>query len=298
MAKKEKYPTYKRSSKRKELYNYYIEKYKRLFINKFIIEGIENDNALRYFLQELFVKGKIWISNIKYTDEVYFTPFAPVEYDPYFYPLKVTLTPKLWASYIPQGIQEVNVDGVIGYITEDTSSPLNNIKVLIDKIVDVEMVLDNQLILHKLAWFVFVNPEDKDRMKQVIQDLLSDDVALFGGVEDYQSLKPFNSNINYIIDKLREYLKDIENEILTILGINNIPHEKKEHLIVDEVNSNNAIVEEQADKYLQALKDTFNRVYDVLGINLSVRLKSSCNCLESTNNEEIEDEEVEDDENV
>ena len=291
MGKKEKVPTYRRGSKRKDFKNFYIEKYKRIFINKFIIKGIENDNALRYFMEQLFLRGKIWISTIKYTDEVFFTPFAPVEYDPYFYPLKVTLTPKLWASYIPKGIQVVNQDGVIGYITEDASSPYENIKVLIDKIVDVEMVLDNQLILHKLAWFVFVNPEDKDRMLDVLQSVLSDDVALFGGVEDYNAVKPFNANVNYIIDKLREYLKDLENEILTILGVNNIPHEKKEHLIVDEVNANNETVQENADNYLQALKDTFNRVYDYLGVTLTVELKGGCKELEKPSNEEMEDEE-------
>ena len=291
MGKKEKIPTYKRGIKRKDFKEFYTEKYKRTFINQFKIKGIENDNALRYFMEELFFKGKVWISTIKFTDEVFFTPFAPVEYDPYFYPLKVTLTPKLWANYIPKGIQVVNQDGVIGYITEDASSPYENIKVLIDKIVDVEMVLDNQLILHKLAWFVFVNPEDKDRMKDVITSILSDDVALFGGVEDFNALKPFNSNINYIIDKLREYLKDLENEILTILGVDNIPHEKKEHLIVDEVNANNESIEEQADNYLQALKDTFNRCKEYLGINLSVELKSGCNCLKQDDNQMMEDDE-------
>lgn len=270
---KKKFYTYKRAGKRKELYDFYTAKYKRVFINKFEISGVENDNALRYFFNEIYFTGKIWISNIKHTEEVFFSPFAPVKFDPYYYPLEVNLTPKLWANYIPRNIQKVNEDGVICYITQDASSPFQNIEPIIDKIVDAEMVLDNQLILHKLAWFCFVNPEDKDRMKEVITNLLSDDVALFGAVEDYQALKPFNANISYIVDKLRDYIKDLEAEILTILGVNNTPHEKKEHLIVDEVASNNQLIEENADNYLQALKESFDRLYDTLGIRLTVKLK-------------------------
>lgn len=292
MAKVKNY-TYKRAGKRKELREHYFNKYKQLFFNKFTFKGIENDNALRYMLEQLFVKGSVWISKIRHTEEVYFTDYAMAEYDAYLMPYRVNVIPKVWTSYIPKELQTVNKDGVIIYTTVDRSSPLENIRVLIDKIVDAEMVLDNQLILHKLAWFVFVNPDDKLRMQNVITNLLSDDVAIFGDIEDINSLKTFNSNINYIIDKLKIYINELNNEILTYLGINNVEQEKKEHLITAEVNANNEVIESNNDNFIDSLKDSFSRVFDYLGINISVELKGArMNVYEAQGEEENDDEDI------
>ena len=56
-----------------------------------------------------------------------------------------------------------------------------------------------------------------------------------------------------------------------MLGVNNVGiGEKKEHLIVDEVNANNEDIEQQSYSFTSEIEDGFKRVGKVLGYNVPV----------------------------
>ena len=63
----------------------------------------------------------------------------------------------------------------------------------------------------------------------------------------------------------------VENDILTMLGVNNVGiGEKKEHLIVDEVNANNEDIEQQSISFKSELEDAFDRIYSVFGVRIHI----------------------------
>lgn len=76
------------------------------------------------------------------------------------------------------------------------------------------------------------------------------------------------------MDKLEEYEKAQENKILTYLGINNVDNEKKEHLIVDEVNANNQFIQANGDNFVDNIQEFFDRMNDTFGFELSIELKN------------------------
>ena len=82
-----------------------------------------------------------------------------------------------------------------------------------------------------------------------------------------------------MIDKISDYKKEILNEALTFLGINNVSIEKKERLVTDEANSNNEVInmnlQSRLAPRLRACKQ-FNDLFGLTGTDkeISVRVRS------------------------
>ena len=92
-------------------------------------------------------------------------------------------------------------------------------------------------------------------------------------------IKAINTQAPFIADKIINYKKEIWNEALTFLGINNIMVDKKERLITDEANSNNELINLNLQSYLAPRQEAcrqFNEKFGFTGTNkeISVRVRS------------------------
>lgn len=92
-------------------------------------------------------------------------------------------------------------------------------------------------------------------------------------------IKSINTQAPFIADKIIDYKKEIWNEALTFLGINNIMVDKKERLITDEANSNNELINLNLQSYLAPRQEAcrqFNEKFGFTGTNkeISVRVRS------------------------
>lgn len=96
---------------------------------------------------------------------------------------------------------------------------------------------------------------------------------------DESKLKALNTEAPFVADKIMEYKKEIWNEALTFLGINNIALEKKERLISDEASSNNELINLNLQSYLAPRQEAcrlFNEKFGLTGTDkeISVRVRS------------------------
>ena len=75
---------------------------------------------------------------------------------------------------------------------------------------------------------------------------------IFGDKENLQAneIRAIKTDAPFIADKIIDYKKEIWNEALTFLGVNNIMVDKKERLITDEANSNNELINLNLQSYL------------------------------------------------
>ena len=92
-------------------------------------------------------------------------------------------------------------------------------------------------------------------------------------------IKAINTQAPFIADKIIDYKKEIWNEALTFLGINNIMIDKKERLITDEANSNNELINLNLQSYLAPREEAcrqFNEKFGFTGTDkeISVRVRS------------------------
>lgn len=92
-------------------------------------------------------------------------------------------------------------------------------------------------------------------------------------------LKAISTQAPYIVDKVSEYKKEIWNEALTYLGINNIARDKKERLTENESNENNELINLNLQSMLAPRLEAcrkFNEKYGLTGTDkeISVRVRS------------------------
>ena len=76
------------------------------------------------------------------------------------------------------------------------------------------------------------------------------------------------------MDKLKTYLVSLENELLTVLGIDNSGAQAKQaQLTVDEVNASNDIINDYGLAIEDEIKAWLERANAVLGRNISIEAK-------------------------
>lgn len=89
-------------------------------------------------------------------------------------------------------------------------------------------------------------------------------------------IKSVNTEAPFIADKVMDYKKEIWNECLTFLGINNIMLDKKERLVADEANSNNEVINLNLQAALiprQEAAKEFNELFGLTGTDKEIRVK-------------------------
>ena len=77
-------------------------------------------------------------------------------------------------------------------------------------------------------------------------------------------------SVPYVADRLLEDKKKIENELLTLFGLNNVV-DKKERLIVDEANANNDYINRNVDLLYKNRKIACDKINEKFNLNISVK---------------------------
>lgn len=85
--------------------------------------------------------------------------------------------------------------------------------------------------------------------------------------------EPFTQNVgqNFIADRILDVKETIKDQFLTDLGIRNANTDKRERLVVDEVNANNTETAIVPDMWLSMLRDECKRVREHFRISIDVR---------------------------
>lgn len=89
-----------------------------------------------------------------------------------------------------------------------------------------------------------------------------------------ETLRSIKTDAPFVADKIMQYKKEIWNEALTYLGINNIMVDKKERLITDEANSNNELINMNLQSRLAPRKNACKQFNELFGMNIDVRVRS------------------------
>lgn len=139
---------------------------------------------------------------------------------------------------------------------------------------------DTNISVNKLPFIVAVDDNQRLTMENLILQISENKPAVFGTKELASTIKDdirvLPTNPPFIADKINDYKKEIWNEALTYLGINNL-NEKKERLITDETNTNNELINLNLQSYLTPRKEAckqFNQLFGLEGdkaIDVKVR---------------------------
>ena len=266
----------------------------------FVLAGTQEDPSLKQLLSNSS-KSTMELGNYSPNGLLIFVPYAVNQYNIEDEPSVVNYVNVRGATFIPKGIYKVNKDCVIGWAHKSHAPIRNLVLYYIDRIVDVENTINMNLFVHKLPRLVVCSPEDRSRVEDLMEAIERGEKKLFLDAQDVQAIKNVldaGGNTSFIIDKLYQYKQNLENELLSFLGINNLAIEKKERLITDEANSNNQLINDSSDCFLDCLKDFCEEVSNILNYPLSVEANSSPASNEVEMEEDPEEEEAEENDNA
>lgn len=282
--------------------NHYINKFFNIWMNKFKFEGL-NYQQIDYIMRKFWSEGTIACTrpvgipnnlgiDMK-EDSIIFTPWVMNGlYNIYDFPTEARCINTRAVNFVNPNPLEIDSGIVIGYIQRNKKGVYSSIETKVNELVDIEMILRISLKSSKMPWLFTTTPENKTAVEKLAKDFESDDPTLFTTLEEAEKGKGFSSGSPYISDKLEQMRQKVEDDIMTFLGKKNVGiAEKKEHLIVGEVEANNQIIEEADDEFLDLIQEFFGRVKDVFGYDVSVSLNHDD---KSWYNENEEKEEVED----
>ena len=205
-------------------------------------------------------------------DKIIFTPWTFANrYNIYDFPTHIRLINTRAVNFISNEELELDVDAVIIFAQKNHKSVFSSIEAKIDEIVDLEMKKRTALKSQSQPWLFVFDPEDYNQVKVLQQQIEDDEPYCFVPVKEVDKAKALSSGAPYIVDKIQTQIDGRVDEVLTMLGVNNLGvDEKKEHLVVDEINANNEDIEQQSHSFTSEIEDGFDRVNKVLGYKVNV----------------------------
>lgn len=140
-------------------------------------------------------------------------------------------------------------------------------------------------ILNSKLSYVFgaTNKAQAESMKKMYDQIASGEPASFIDKSLFDedgkltvTMLTQNVGQNFIADRLLDALGTIRNMFLTDIGIENANTDKRERLITDEVNANNAETESKVSLWLETLEKGFEQARKMYGLtkrNMAVKLR-------------------------
>ena len=251
-------------------------KYKMLSLNMFRWEGLPQTIESRHIENSLFNYGLCLIVN---DDDLGFIS-VPCNYGAY---MNVNNVP---TEVITCGFNYIKT---FDYIRKDKNKcqlilnndlAIGNEQYIFDyaqRMFEVENCIRVNINQQKFPWFVNTTPNNKKTMEEMFKKVMNGDPYILGSKDQIGSVEVLTLNTPYIADKLNQYKYELEREVLSFHGLNN-NFEKKERLLVDEVNSNNDFIDRNVElmyRQRQLACESLNKKFgwNVRVINLNEETK-------------------------
>jgi len=286
--------------RRSMLFSRYMEKYRILWMGAYKWEGLPLATA-QYVMRKFWEVGTVACFSYDLPGSVLldFLPWSMQDYNSHHDPSRILLLNENNAKAVPTEKLEVvygddqlgdantNKKAVIGFAQSNKEPIIRLVADYVSLVVDVEMTINTALIATKQPFLISVGPDSRERTDDLLKRLMNDDPILFTNGEE---LKGFINGSPYIVDKLYQFKTQRENELLTYLGIDNAPIQKKERETIDEANSNNDIINDHAEGINENLEEFINLINKTFGVayKISARHSMSESVHESTPKKEEE----------
>jgi hypothetical protein len=149
------------------------------------------------------------------------------------------------------------------------------------RLYEAQRTCDTNIIAQKTPIMVIVDEKQRLTMENLYNQYNGNQPFIFGDRSQLseEMLRTIDTKAPYIADKVTDYKKEIWNEALTFLGINNLMIEKKQRMITDEASSNNELINLNLMSFLAPRQEAcrkFNELFGLTGTDkeISVRVRS------------------------
>lgn len=141
----------------------------------------------------------------------------------------------------------------------------------VNKITEAERTMDVNIKACKTPIVFTCDDKDVLTFKRIFQQVDGNVPAIFAdrGL-NLDSITAFQTGVKFMGNEIMDYKRSVESDLLTFLGQDNTPVDKKERLITDEAEANNQLIASFADLQLQARQKACEEINAMFGLSVSV----------------------------
>lgn len=187
-----------------------------------------------------------------------------------------------------------NPEGIVMYNNPLGKATVEIISLYAYRLTQVERTIDVNIHNQKTPVIIETNSNKQLSLKNLLNEVNEFNPVIAVSDDMFEeTIKTHDIKAEYIADQLMQYKHDLENDIYTMLGVGNANTDKKERLIVDEVNANNDQIQVSIYNYLESRQKALDKVNDRFGLNIKVKFR-----LDEDKREELQDGTVHNDDVV
>ena len=212
--------------------------------------------------------------------------------------LDVSRIPMERTAYAANGYQ-VRLDptnSVIIFNNYTHTNSMLDIEMYARRLYNIERTIDVNVNAQKTPVMVIGSEAQRLTLKNLMMQYDGNEPFIYGDDKlNVNALNVLRLDAPYVADKLNILKRQIWNEALTYLGIENSNTEKKERLVTDEITSNLGGVEAQRFCRLNARRKAADQINAMFGTNITVdfREENKVKYFDETEDEEKEDTQYE-----
>ena len=141
----------------------------------------------------------------------------------------------------------------------------------VDRLTEIETTINTNIYLQKTPYILVADKKTEKSVREVASQITSNEPIIIVKANLTENLQNLALNTNFVADKLYELKQNIENEFLTFIGLNNNSESnKKERMLVDEVNVNNDYINRNVDILYNAREIACKKINEKFGVNWKV----------------------------
>lgn len=267
----------------------YLQYYNRLLelaINMYEWKNLPDTVDERFLELTLFSDGMAVFFRDEILGELCLQCMIGGELDVYRIPIDRT-------AYATNGYQMRlnNQNSVIIFNNYTHTNSMLDIEMYARRLYEIERTIDVNVKAQKTPLIIRATENQRLTMKNLYMQYDGNEPFIFGDNNlDMDAIKVLPTNAPYVADKLNILKRQIWNEALTYLGIENSNTEKKERLVSDEVNSNLGGVAAQRFCRLNARRKAADQINKMFGLNIEVDFREEVKEMFKEDNGEEEKE--------
>lgn len=141
----------------------------------------------------------------------------------------------------------------------------------VNKLTEAERTMDVNVKACKTPVIFACDDKDVMSFKRIFQMVDGNVPAIFAdrGL-NLDAITAFQTGVKFMGNELMDYKRSIESDVLTFLGQDNTPVDKKERLITDEAEANDQLISSFADLQFDARKKACDEINKMFSLNISV----------------------------
>ncbi len=269
-------------------YDFFCIQLRKIALSMFEWVNLPSSMNARHLEKTLFLNGKASIFNHKEKGIINTKAVASGNLNIYNEPTDVRCiaheleeTRTVYSGLIEELSEQKDKECILVLNDFDGNPTFDYLDLFAFRLYQVTRSIDININAQKTPILLLVDDNQLLSIKQLYQKYDGNIPVIFGDKNQLspEAIRSINTQALFVADKLYDIKKQIFNEALTYLGVNNIINEKKERLVENEANVNNELINYNLQSYLAPRQEACRQFNELFGFTetekeISVKVRS------------------------